>query len=317
MTRIGFNWAIALCAVAGPVALGPLLAQPAAPAASETAVAPPRPPAPKPPTELFRRLLAASPAERASLLAGKPAHSLLVISNALREYAALPPGAREVRLRTLELGWYLDPLLRLTPTHRADRLAGVPDPWRRQIEDRLKIWDKLPENLRREVLANRSAVKVILTTPSLPPYPPSATAHSSHTGLPPVPNVINAQRQRLQTSLMILFDLDEMEKTKILAGFSEVQQAEMKKAIDAFESLPQPQRDLCITGLTKFATLTPGQRQQFLKNCEVWTSLSPGEQAALRRLAAIRLSAPPLPPGARLQSAQTGSAATTPIQTPK
>lgn len=251
------------------------------------------------PTELFRRLLAASPQERQKLLAGKPASSVLVISNALREYEALSPGQREVRLRTLELGWYLDPLLRLPAQQRSERLATVPEEWRPPIEQRLKFWDSLPEDLRQQVLASRSAVRVLLVPsaaePLGPPRPPSSPAAS---GFPPVPDAKQAQRQRLRASLRLLFDLDGKEQQRILESLPDPHQLHLKKAIEAVQALPAAQRDLCIAGLLKYSSLSPEQQQQFLKNCQRWAALSPEEQAALRRLAALRQGLPPRPPGA-------------------
>jgi hypothetical protein len=263
-----------------------------------------------PPTELFRRLLDASPAERQKLLAGKPTSSLLIISNALREYEALSPGLREVRLRTLELGWYLEPLLRLPAAERPQRLAAVPEQWRGQIQQRLKLWDSLPDELRQQVLASRSAVRLLLSAPPVPPAapplppidsgqpgPPPPADSATQSGFPPIPRVSEAHRQRLHTSIRLLFELDPKEQQRILESFSEPQQAYLKKALKAIQTLPAAQRDLCIAGLLKYSSLTPEQQQQFLQNCQRWATLSPQEQAALRSLVALRQRPPPLPPG--------------------
>lgn len=288
MRRLGLSWLIVLMG-AGRLAGAAPSGSPPVPPAQPSAT----------PTELFRRLLAAPPQERQKLLAGRPASSLLVISNALREYEALSPGQREVRLRTLELGWYLEPLLRLPPGQRSARLAAVPEEWRPQIEQRLRFWDGLPEELRQQVLASRSAVRVLLvplaSAPLGPPVPPSSPAAS---GFPPVPDANQAQHQRLYTSLRLLFDLDAKEQQRILANLPDAHQGHLKKAIEAVQALPAAQRELCLAGLLKYSSLTPEQQQQFLENCQRWASLSPQEQAALRRLAALRQGLPPRPPGA-------------------
>ena len=53
----------------------------------------------------------------------------------VREYQALDPDERELRLRATELRWYLMPLLREPPTNRAARLAQVPEDLRELVQD--------------------------------------------------------------------------------------------------------------------------------------------------------------------------------------
>jgi len=238
------------------------------------------PPAAKPPTELFRRLLQATPAEREQLLAAKPAPARQVILNGLREYEALSPAERELRLHTLELGWYLDPLLRLGPSNRLDRLAALPEGFRAEVEDRLQHWDQLPAELQKQLLAYRPAI--------LPGR--SAVGRAA---LEPGPSL---EQSELKQKIQRLFELNEQERTRVLSGFSDAQRAELTKAVLLFANLPKPQRDTCVEGLTRFATMSAQERREFIKNCDRWKTMSESEREVWRRLVASQLRRAPPPP---------------------
>jgi hypothetical protein len=238
---------------------------------------PPMPPAARPPTELFRQLLRATPPERDQLLATKPPAARQVILNGVREYEALSPGERELRLHTLELGWYLDPLLRLGSTNRLDRLAAVPETYRAEIEERLQHWDQLPPELQQQLLAHRPAL-----LPGRGPLDPAASPEQSEL------------KQRIQR----LFELNDQERSRVLSGFSDAQRAELRKAVLLFANLPKAQRDTCVEGLTRFATMSAEERREFIRNCDRWKTMSESERAVWRRLVASQLRRPPLPPGA-------------------
>ena len=68
-----------------------------------------------------------TPAERENYLTNRPPEIRARILAKVREYEALDPNERELRLRATELRWYLLPLLHESPTNRAARLAAIPD----------------------------------------------------------------------------------------------------------------------------------------------------------------------------------------------
>ena len=80
------------------------------------------PPAPLPtlssPVEVFRRLLAMTPAEQKQFVAGREPEQQRRILAKLREYESLRPNQRELRLRATELQWYLTPLLSVPSANR-------------------------------------------------------------------------------------------------------------------------------------------------------------------------------------------------------
>src|ERR1041384_2974448 len=57
----------------------------------------------KPPIDYFRQLLAMTPAEREEALASKPPHHKDFLLSKVREYEALKPEERELRLRSTQL----------------------------------------------------------------------------------------------------------------------------------------------------------------------------------------------------------------------
>jgi hypothetical protein len=117
--------------------------------------------------------------------------------------------------------------------------------------------------------------------------------------LPPLPTPSELQRQRVHTSLRVLFDLSEKEKGRILdrVALSEAQRLEMQRTMASLQSWTPDQRDLWLDGLSRYSALTPEQRQEFLKNCQTWKNLSAAEQEAWRALVSGRLRAPPPLPG--------------------
>ncbi len=62
----------------------------------------------------------------------------------------------------------------------------------------------------------------------------------------------------------------------------------------AFDRLPPAQRAQCINSFSKFATMAPGERIQFLKNAARWDAMTSHERQLWRELVH---TLPPLPPG--------------------
>ena len=104
--------------------------------------------------DFFRQLVVMSPAERNNSLTNRSPEARARILAKVREYQALGPDERELRLRATELRWYLTPLLRSPATERATRLAQVPPDLRELAKTRLTQWDLLPPPLQQEFLAN-------------------------------------------------------------------------------------------------------------------------------------------------------------------
>jgi len=122
----------------------------ATPVVATTIKSPPLPTV-KSPVDAFRELLAMSAAERGHYLSNRPPEVRKRIEGKLSEYEAMPPGERELTLRTTELGWYLLPLMKMEPASRASQLARVPEAERPLIDERLRKWDLLSPAEQKEV----------------------------------------------------------------------------------------------------------------------------------------------------------------------
>ncbi len=112
------------------------------------------PPSPPSPVTYFRQLLAMTSKERADSLTNRAPEARSRILDKVREYQALAPDERELRLRATELRWYLTPLFKIAPADREASLAQVPDELRDLVKSRLARWDALSPQDQKEFLDN-------------------------------------------------------------------------------------------------------------------------------------------------------------------
>jgi hypothetical protein len=219
-----------------------------------------------------------SPVERNKLLADRSPESRARIMDKVREYLALDPNERELRLGATELRWYLTPLLQMPSTNRAARLAQVPTNLLSLVKARLRQWDLLPPGLQREFLASDKALNLVV-------------AHVE-TSNPPSPD---PRQQKIAEQFKQFLDLTPVEKQKLLGTLSEAERAQMEKTLTTFDGLPVQQRALCVQNYAKFAGMSDGERAEFLKNAESWSKMSPQERQAWRDLVSRIPLWPPMP----------------------
>ena len=238
---------------------------------------PPLPPVVLSPVDFFRQLLAMSPAERNQSLTNRAPEARARILAKVREYQALGPDERELRLRATELRWYLMPLLRSPPGERAAQLAQVPPDLRELAQTRLTQWDLLPPPLQQEFLANDKTLHYF--------------AQVETTNAP-----ANPDHQKIAEQFNQFFEFTPAEKQQTLGTLSEAERAQMEKTLQSFEQLPPEQRRQCVRNYAKFAGMSGTERAEFLKNAENWTKMSPQERQTWRDLVAHVPLWPPLPP---------------------
>ncbi len=278
---------------------------PNAAAALPVPPAPPLPPPSRPPVEFFRELLAASPARRAQLLEGKPAAAREVIERRLAEFEGMEPEARsdaEWRLRLAEFRFYLTRLLNVPPGERPSRLAQAPAADRPLLEERLKAWDALSEDARRQVLESQQQFHHFVQQPSadparlaqalsVVPIPSQADVEAQFARWRALPE---AERRQRSATFQAVFDLPHERRSKALQGLSLAERTAMERSLERFSKLPTAERDRCIAGLERLARLAPPEREAFLRNAALWQAMSPGERDQWRRLV-FNLRPPPLP----------------------
>ena len=263
---------------------------------------PPRPET-RSPVDHFRDLLAMTPAEQERALTNRRPEIRDRILAKLREYAALDPDERELRLRATELRWYLLPLLYLAPTNRAARLAAVPDELRPLVRSRLQRWDILPPSLQKEFFENERTLRYFTrvdTTNGTPPssLPPGPEQAAGPMGPhPPRGKVLSeAEREKMAGRFNQIFELTPAEKKKALNTLSSAERQQMEKTLETFAKLPPGQRGQCLRAYTEFAGMSAEAKQEFLKNAQRWSQLSPKERQTWRDLVAHVPDWPPLPP---------------------
>jgi hypothetical protein len=264
-----------------------------------------RPPLPKPPVELFRTLLGMTPSElRESLSSRTPDAQKLILAK-VREYKALTPDQRELRLRVTELRWYLLPLLSTSPTNRPARLEAIPADLRQLVDDRLRQWDQLSGEAQKQVLDNESTARFYfdwaVSTPerraeTMTNMPPSVRENLAQ-GVRRWQTLTPEQRVAVLNHVKDFFDVTPVEKDKILGTLSEPERVQIEKTLRTFDGLSQSQRVQCLNSFEKFASLNPDERRQFLKNAERWKLMTPAERQSWRNLVANLSHQPPLPPG--------------------
>lgn len=238
---------------------------------------------PPSPVTLFRNLLAMSVPERASFLTNRPPQIRASILAKVREYQAMPPDERELRLQATELRWYLMPLLHDSSTNLNMLLARVPASLQELVKSRLAQWEILPPPLKQEFLENDRAVHYFSRI-----EPPGAAG----------PNLSDEQRQAIADQFNQFFELTPVEKQKALRTLSGTERAQMEKTLQAFGQLPLRQRLLCLHNYAKFAGMNAGERTDFLKNAERWSQMTPAERQTWRDLVANVPLWPPVPPAA-------------------
>jgi hypothetical protein len=254
-------------------------------------------PRPRSPVALFRQLLAMTPEERETFLTNRPPQIREGILAKVNEYEALDPDERELRLRATELRWYLLPLMRESPENRAARLARIPADMRELVESRLNQWIILPPPLQQEFLENEQALRYfahleVSNNMTLQRIAPPGSELARWTAM------TEMQQKRIAASVDQFFALTPDEKEAALNTLSDAERRQMDKTLQSFDKLPPDQRDECIHAFAKFAGMSASEKQEFLRNAERWSQLSPADRQAWRDLVVNVPEWPPLPPGA-------------------
>lgn len=235
----------------------------------------------KSPVDSFRALLVMPIAEQRQFIATRNTNVQEKLLQKIKEYRALTPEDRDLRLKATELRWYLLPLMRLPATNRLDQLALIPENMREMVADRLQQWDRVPAAVQQMFLTNDQAAGYLARVEAPTNYPP----------LPPTPQI----RQRLAARINQLFDLTPGEKDKVLASLSEAERQQMEKTLDSFQKLSPAQQRQCRRSFKQFAALSPAEQQEFLKNAARWSQMTPAERQSWRELVSAAPRMPPVP----------------------
>lgn len=298
--------------LSGVVAAGCLVAATAGaqPAASRTS--PPLPQATSP-VALFRKLIAATPAEAETLLQDRTPEQRRIIQAKIEEYRILPPPVREWRLKATELRWYLQPLMERAPGERGSLLLTVPEADRPLVAARLQQWDLLPRSEQEALLNNELALRYV-ARPGHAPTPtteqmarlPAQERARLETAVAQWQAMPSDRRDELSQRFTQFFSLTQAEQGRTLELLTASERDQLRVTIDTFAVLPPDERARCLRALREFSQFSQEERVAFLSGAERWKRLSEAQRASWRALVnklpplPPGLDRPPLPPGAKL-----------------
>jgi len=271
----------------------------------------------KSPVAMFRELLAMTPDQRRDALSIRPPDVQKRILEKLEEYQMLPGELRELRLRETELRWFLRPLMDEPRTNRPALLARVPTELRAQVEDRLQMWDLLPADLQdqfkdNDLIADYFAQSRFATKEqraALMQTIPPERRDALEKGLEAWKSMSDGQREQALAGFNRFFELTPEQKEKALNLVSDEERAQMEQTLASYQHLTPEQRALCIRSFESFAGMSVAERQQFLKNAELWKQMTPEERQKWRELVTV---APIMPLGIPFQPPQSSGGAVSP-----
>lgn len=232
------------------------------------------------PVDSFRALLALPTAERKQFLTNRTVDVQQRLGEKIREYQALTPEERELRLTVTELRWYLLPLMSAPATNRPAQLDLIPPGPRELVAARLAQWDQLTPPVQQRLLLNQQTANYFAGGESGPHLPAS-----------PAEQI----RRKLERRFNHLLELTPGEKEKVLQSLSDAERRQMENTLAAYGRLSPGQRQQCLRSFTRFTTMSPAERQEFLRNAERWSQMSPAERQAWRELVSTAPLKPPLP----------------------
>lgn len=240
------------------------------------------PPVPvlKSPVDSFRALLAMPLAERRQFIATRNTNAQERLLQKVREYQALTPEQRELRLKATELRWYLQPLMSAPATNRTAQLALIPEEMRAMVAVRIEQWDRIPASVQQMFLTNNLGAGYLARVAAPTNFPP---------------NPATQIRQHMVARINQLFELTSGEQEKVLATLSNAERQQMEKTLEAFDHLTTAQRRQCLLAFKQLAVMSPLEREGFLKNAERWSQMTPAERQSWRELVSIAPNMPPLP----------------------
>lgn len=278
----------------------------AMPVSAQTNASLPAPPLPvlKSPVDTFRELLVLSSKEMNAALADRSVETRNRLLEKVREYQALSATEREARLLATELRWWLLPLMRMPATNRLAELAPVPARLRKLVEDRLQAWDILPPELQRTQLENEDVAQLFTQLQGVTPEQRERKLKALsperrkllEAGLARWTAMSSEQRRATCEQFDRYFELTAREQNRVLSKLSETEREQMEQTLESFAKLPREQRSVCLRSFGKFASMSPVERQHFLKNAERWEKMSVVERERWRRLVKSVPEFPPLPP---------------------
>ncbi|WCJ60353.1 DUF3106 domain-containing protein [Fontisphaera persica] len=266
---------------------------------------PPLPPLGAPPMQAFRELLNTNAAGRQAFLSKKSPEQRQLFEQKLAEYEGLSPAQRELRLTLTDLRHYLMLFLNLPESWRETYLAQLPERYRPLVVERLKIWDRLDEATRKELLQNEDLLAYLVRLENAPPVPqglflyslPGERRLAIEAALKTWNQTPPHRQQAMLQRFKHFFHLSESEQRQVLEALPPQERQTPERFLAALFRLPASQREKYAEAVNRFLSLSPAEQEQFLRNAMTWKSLTPEQREIVRDMVNKIPPLPPLPPG--------------------
>jgi hypothetical protein len=197
--------------------------------------------------------------------------------------------------------WYLLVMLRLDPEGRKERLREISPLYQPMILQQLSQWDQLPADMRQALLEKESFLRTYVEWQGHSASgkeaiysrfsPEQRTRWSQELtrwqSLPP------HQRAELCDAFRRFLYSTDGERKQTVQALSDVERHQMEQTLQSYGSLPFALQRQCVESFSKFATMSPEERSQFLQNAAEWEAMSAHERETWRMLVN---HLPPLPP---------------------
>jgi hypothetical protein len=253
----------------------------------------------------FRDLLSTNAAGREAFLSQRSPEQRQLIAQKLAEYEGLSPAQRELRLTLTDLRHYLMLFLHLPESWRETYLAQLPEMYRPLVAERLKIWDRLDETTRKELLQNEDLLAYLVRLENAPPVPqglflfslPKERRLAIEAALKTWNQTPPQRQQAMLQRFKHFFHLSEAEQRQVLEALPPQERQTPERFLAALFRLPARQREKYAEALNRFLSLSPTEQEQFLRNAMTWKSLTPEQREIVREMVNKVPPLPPLPPG--------------------
>lgn len=252
------------------------------------------------PVKFLSDLLEASIDERSEILGRRSLERRAFWERKVREYEQLPEAFRRARLRTAQLHWYLALMIQLPDELRSIRVEQIPETDRVLVKRRMAQWDKLPGDLRVDILGNIKVMQYFARLVSSSPEQRAVLMRTSSESNNPMNDAQLSwqtlsphRRQQMFDAYASFFELPKMKQEAAVAKIPVPVRTQLKERLSELLRMQLDERQKCIIALHAFAEMTPEERTIFRGNAQRWRAMDASER---QFWTVFVKQLPPLPP---------------------
>ncbi|MBM3847569.1 MAG: hypothetical protein FJ405_14955 [Verrucomicrobia bacterium] len=242
----------------------------------------------------FRELLQMDPGRQAKALANRIPGNRELLEKKLREYEMLSQTERDTRLRALEFHHYMKALMAVPEEVQRTWLTAIPAEYRRLCEDRLRLWNLLPQELKAFVQDNEMK-RQWLTRWQGASAAERERLLSSMSERQRKEMELNAalwramspsERDKVWRGARQMLELGSDGQRKVLMALTANHREQAERFVDLMSRASVAQRDARLDGLRKFTEMDTVDRARYLRAWEQWQKMTEQERSSWRQLQA-------------------------------